>query len=91
MNTFELIILLAGVFTNMIDNLIQFCKQKIQFRLILACFLFIIISTISISWAIERNGVNEIKGAIVNILSDKTFFTKIKSETEILGGNITFL
>jgi len=83
MNTFELIILLAGVFTSMIDNLIQFCKQKIQFRLILACFLFIIISTISISWAIERNGVNEIKGAIVNILSDKTFFTKIKSETEI--------
>ncbi len=83
MSIFELIILLAGIFTSMIDNLIQFYKQKIQSRLIFASFLFILISIISVVWIIDMNEVSKIKGTIANFLTDDNFFTKIKSEIEI--------
>lgn len=83
MNIFEFVVVLISVLPSMFDNLIQYFKHKIIYRLIFATFLFVLILTISIGWIKERSEIENIKGTIENYLIDEHFFTKLKSENEI--------
>ena len=77
------IALIVSLVAILIDNVYQYSKEKKLIRIIFSIILIATIFFISKTWITERNEVTKIKDSISFFLSDKKFFTKIKSENEL--------